>query len=201
MDFSKPVNDQSLSNAAAALAQNGITVDIVENKEQAKEKVKNLIPKESKVMTMTSITLEQTGIKELIDDSGYYYSIRNNFPNMSADEKRCQGSVPDWSIASVHAVTENGQIIIASNTGSQLPAAAYGAKNVVFVVGTQKIVKDLEEAWKRIEYILPFESKRSQAAYNLPETWQTFPSKILILQKEIQEGRIHLIFVKETLGF
>lgn len=201
MDFSKTVSDKSLAKAAAALAQNGITVDIVETKEEAQQKVSEIIPKGSEVLTMSSITLEQTGIKDLIDAGTDYKSLRDEFPKLSPVEKRKLGSVPDWSVASVHAITESGQIVIASNTGSQLPAAAFGAAHVVFVIGTQKIVPDLETAFERIHYIKPFESKRSQKAYNLPSDWQTNDSKILIIQKELVEGRIHLIFVKEALGF
>lgn len=201
MDFTKLASDQSISDSKTALVKNGILVTVVKDKEEAKKVVADLIPENSSVFTMTSITLEESGIKELINESGKYQSVRAKFPSLSDDEKRCLGASPDWSIASAHAVTEKGQIVIASNTGSQLPAAAYGAKNVVFVVSTKKIVKDLDEAFQRIEYIIPLESERSKKAYNLPDSWRTFPSKILIIQREVQENRIHLIFVKESLGF
>lgn len=196
MDFSKPATDESLAKVASALAQNGITVDIVETKAQAKDKVLGLVPKRAEFMAMTSITLEETGIKATLESSPNYEDVRKEL-----EEKKWLGSTPEWSLASAHAITESGQIVIASNTGSQLPAAAYGAQHVVFVVGSQKIVKDLDQALERINYIIPMESKRARKAYGLPETWETYPSKILIINREQVAGRIHLIFVKEPTGF
>ncbi len=102
-------------------------------------------------------------------------------------------------VGSVHAVTENGQVVVASNTGSQLPAYAYGSQNVIWVVGTQKIVSDLDAAFNRInEYVLPLEADRARKAYGVEGS---NVSKLLILNKEINPNRIKLIFVNENLGF
>ena len=110
------------------------------------------------------------------------------------------GAAPQWSVGSVHAVTEEGHIFIASNTGSQLPAYASGASNVIWVVGVQKIVKNNDKALKRIyEYVLPLESDRLNKAYNL--TMGSNVSKLLIINKEVKQGRATLIFVGEKLGF
>ena len=109
------------------------------------------------------------------------------------------GAAPEWAIGSVHAVTENGEVLIASASGSQLPAYAYGSSNVIFVVGAQKIVKNVDEGIKRIyEYCLPLESERARIAYGVPGS---SVNKILIINKEFQEKRINLIFVNEVLGF
>jgi hypothetical protein len=86
-----------------------------------------------------------------------------------------------------------------SNTGSQLPAYVYGADKVIFIVGTQKIVKNLDEAMKRVyEYVLPLESERAKKAYGVPGS---FISKVLLINREMNPERIHLIFVNEKLGF
>ena len=103
-------------------------------------------------------------------------------------------------MGSAQSVTETGQLVFASNTGSQLPAYAYGANHVIWVVGTQKIVPDLDTAMKRIyEYILPKESERANKAYNI--TSGSFVSKLLIINKEIKLGRAIVILVNEVLGF
>ncbi len=95
-------------------------------------------------------------------------------------------------------MTQTGQVLIASNTGSQLSPYAYGARHVVWVVGTQKIVKDFAEGLQRInEYSLPLENERAQQAYGKGSN----VSKILIVNKEVQPGRITIILVKEKLGF
>ena len=109
------------------------------------------------------------------------------------------GATPDWTIGSVHAVTEEGQVLIASNTGSQLPAYAYGSSHVIWVVGTQKIVKNIDQGIKRVyEHSLPLESERAKKAYGVPGS---FVSKILIVNKEISPGRVVIIFINEKLGF
>lgn len=96
-------------------------------------------------------------------------------------------------------MVENGQVLIASNSGSQLPAYVYGAAHIIWVVSTQKIVRDLDDAIKRIyEYALPLESQRVRKAYGMPHS---NVSKLLIINREVNVGRLTLIFVKEKLGF
>ena len=97
-----------------------------------------------------------------------------------------------------HCLPNEGQVLIASKTGSQLGPYASGAGKVIWVVGAQKIVKDLDEGLKRIaEYCVPREEENMQERYNSG----TFPSKILIVQREIRPGRVTVILVKEALGF
>lgn len=201
--YSQLASEEAISQTKAALEQNGISVVITENKTEAKNKVFELIPKKASVMNMTSMTLEEAGIAQEILESGRYDSIRNRLTTMDnvtqIREKRQLGAAPDWVIGSVHAVTQDGKVLIGSNTGSQLPAYAYGAQHVVWVIGTQKIVKDLDDGMKRLyEYSLPLEHERSKKAYGGPGSHL---SKILIINKEIQAGRITAIFVKEKLGF
>ena len=105
---------------------------------------------------------------------------------------------PDYAAGSVHAVTENGQVLIASNTGSQLGPYASGAGNVIWVVGSQKLVRDLDEGLERIyEYCVPLEEEHMRQLYNT----STSVNKILIVNKEFRPGRITMIIVKDNLGF
>ncbi len=197
MDYTQLAKDETLAKTVTALTESGITVDIVDSKNSAKTKVLELLPEGAEFMNMTSITLEQTGIKETLESSDKYKDVRKELA-----EKKWLGNSPEWSLASAHAITESGQIVIASNTGSQIPAAAYGAEHVILVVGTQKIVKNLDEALERInKYIVPKESVRARMAYGLPNTWDTYPSKVLIINREPVPNRTHVVFVKEQLGF
>ena len=92
-------------------------------------------------------------------------------------------------------------MLVASMTGSQLPAYAYAAGTVIWVVGAQKIVKNLDEGLRRIhEYLIPKESERARKAYGLPDTFSSYPNKILIFNREIQPGRVKLVIVNEVLG-
>jgi L-lactate utilization protein LutC len=163
--------------------------------------VLELIPKGSEVFTSTSVTLDQTGIAEALNGPDYV-SLRNRLyalmgdPSKKKEAKQTVASA-DFVVASVHAVTSDGKLLIASASGSQLPLAAYGADQVVFVVGTHKIVPDLEAGLQRIEdHIVPLEDARALAAYGM----NTLFAKLLVFYKEIP-GRVTVILVDEQLGF
>lgn len=190
-----------LQKTIVALKNNGIEGMIVANRQEAKDKVIALLPKGAEVMNMTSVTLEETGIEKEIMESGRYIANRQKLwdQNVSEKEKQIVGCTPEWVVGSVHAVTQDGKVLIASNTGSQLAAYVYGAQHVLWVVGGQKVVNNLDDAMKRIyEYTLPLESERAKKAYGVPGS---FVSKLLIVNREIQPRRIQIIFVKENLGF
>lgn len=193
MTFDHLASDQDIEKTVAALKQNGVDAIVVENAAVVKEKVLEILPQGAEVMTMSSETLAETGIKE-VD------TVRQKFPSMDPKSKRQLGAAPDWAIGSVHAATTDGKLIIASNTGSQLGAYTYGSAHVIFVVGTQKIVPDFDAGVKRIyNYVLPLESERLHKIY--PQVTHSNVSKLLVINKEIQPGRITVIFVKEKLGF
>ncbi len=201
-DFSKPAQIDSIQKAITKLAENNITAELVRSPEEAKEKIVRIIPEGSEIFTMSSATLEESGIAEVLN-SDKYNSVRNKFTKLDREndgnKMRRLGSAPNYAVGSVHAITEDGKLIIVSNTGSQLPAYAYGAEKVIYVVGAQKIVKDLEEAMQRIqEHTLPLESKRVQKAYGMPES---AIRKWLIIDSEGTPERIHVIIVNEEIGY
>jgi hypothetical protein len=114
-----------------------------------------------------------------------------------AVEMRRIGSGAEYAVGSVHAVTQDGQVVVASASGSQLPNYAYGASNVIWVVGSQKIVKDLNEGLERIEdYTFHLEDERALEAYGANSSI----NKLLITRKETG-GRITIVLIKETVGF
>ena len=206
MTYTQLASKETVEKIIKNLEENGMSGELVETKADAKTKVLSMIPKGSEVMTMTSVTLTQSGIEEEINTSGKYTSVKQKLQKMNreTDSREMQkiGAAPEWAIGSVHAITENGHVLIASNTGSQLPAYVYGAEHAIWVVSTKKIVKDVEDGMNRIsEYILPLESARARKAYGLPEDWHSNISKLLIVNKEVKSGRIHIILVNEDLGF
>ena len=200
--FATPASEARIQKTASALEANNMKVFVMENGAEAKKKVLELLPEKAEVFTMSSVTLEETGIAKEINDSGKYNAIRNKLyamdRNTQGREMAKLGAAPDFAVSSAHAVTEDGHLLIASNTGSQLSAEAYGGGKVIFVVGTQKIVADTQEGIKRIyEYTLPLENERAQKAYGM----RSNVSKILIINKEIMPERITVVLVKQKLGF
>ena len=202
MDWNKPAQDSLIEKTKIALAANGFNVLIAENRRKAKEKVLELVPKGSEVMTMTSVTLKTIGLEEALNESENYNSLREKLMAMDrktqGKEMNQLGSAPEYAIGSVQAVTSDGHVMIASASGSQLPAYAYGAGKVIWVVGWQKIVNDKEDGFKRIyEHCFPLENERAKKVYGRPSS----VNKILIFNKEPVQNRTTLIIVKEVLGF
>lgn len=199
-------SNEIVEKTAAALRANGFEVAIAENAAAAKAKALEWIPAKAEVFTMASATVDSIGLSAALNDSGEYNSVRNALGAMNgatqAREMRKLGAGPDVSVGSVHALTEDGKFLVASLTGSQLPAYAYGAGTAIFVVSTKKIVKNLDEAWKRlVEHVVPQESARARKAYGLPESFNSYPSKVLIFNKEVQPGRVKIILMNEDAGF
>ncbi|HWA52374.1 MAG TPA: LUD domain-containing protein [Patescibacteria group bacterium] len=204
-NFNKLAPDALLDKTVKNLKVNGIESFVFENTDEAKKKLFKLIPENSEVMTMSSETLRLSGITKEINESGKYNSVKNelNKMNRETDSLKMQklGSAPEYCLGSVHAVTSDGHVFIASNTGSQLSAYVYGASHVIWVIGTQKIVKDDKDAIARIyDYILPKESVRLAEQYGNPEI-KSNVSKILIVNKEFNPDRVKILFVKEEIGF
>jgi hypothetical protein len=200
--FGVPADDARVVRTTAALEANGITVLRASDAADAKRLVLGLVPQGSQVHLGASRSLEQSGIADEIEKSGRYDAIRSRARSMDrttqAAEIRRLISAPDVMLGSVHAVTETGSLVAASAGGSQLGPYVSGAGRVILLVGTQKIVSDLDEALRRIdEYSFPLEEARAQAAYGR----HTGVNKILIINRELVPGRITVVFVDEVLGF
>lgn len=202
-NWSELASNELIAKTIEALKTNGINAIAVNNKEEAKKKVLELLPQGSEVMNMSSLTIDTLGLPKEIQESGIYDSVKNKLAKMDRKTQGLEmqriGAAPEYAVGSVHAITADGKLLIASNSGSQLPAYAYGASHVIWVVGTQKIVKNVDQGVKRIyEYVLPLESERVKKAYGME---RSNVSKMLIINKENTEGRLTLILVKEKLGF
>lgn len=188
---------------ARNLEANGFHTLVVSSREEARAAVERILPEGAVVFDSASVTLEETGIAPMILNSGRYHPIRPTLLRLMAEgnksEARRLASSPDYIVGSVHAITEKGEVVIASASGSQLAPYASGAEHVLWVAGTQKIVSDLDEAFRRTyDYTLPKESERARKAYGVPGS---VVAKMLIVNREVQPGRVTIILVNERLGF
>ena len=195
-------DDVRVKRTMAALEANGMTVLRASDRAAAKRIVLDLIPGASPVYQGASQTLDVLGITYEIEKSGRYAALRPRIWSMDreteAQEIRRLGAAPDVMLGSVHAVTETGSLLAASMSGSQLGPYVSGAGRVILVVGTQKIVRDVEEGLLRInEYAYRLEDARAQAAYGI----RSAVNKILVINREITPGRITVVLVDEVLGF
>jgi LUD domain len=194
--------EHELRATVVALEEHGFSVEVVGDLDAAREAVLARIPHGSSVMTNTSVTLAETGIADAINDSdGRWESARNKMFALDfatqAQEMKAIGGQPDYALGSVHAVTADGTLVIASASGSQLASYAWGAANVIFVVGAHKLVPTLEAAHQRIyEHSLKLEDARAQAAYGQ----HSQVGKVLEIHQELP-GRIHIVLIRQVVGF
>ena len=199
--FTTLPHEETLAATAVALEEHGFSVEVVDDLDAAREAVLARIPEGSSVMTNTSVTLQEAGIAAAVDEGGPYESARNrmmalDFATQLQEMKAIAGQ-PDFALGSVHAITPDGTLIVASASGSQLASYVWGAANVIFVVGAQKLVSSAEEARERIyEHSLPLEDARAFAAYGQ----NSQVGKILEIHQEAP-GRIHVVLVRQSVGF
>ncbi len=195
---------KDILETAEALKAHGINVIVVENGAQAKDKVLGLIPSGSEVYTMTSTTTEQIGLSNELDESGRYVSIRKQILSVDQPDRRRAArraaAAAEYAIGSVHAVTMDGSVLAASQSGSQLAVYLSTAAKVIWVVGAHKIVRDLPEAFLRIEQrSFPMEDARMKSVYGSQSS--SGLNKLMVINRETIPDRITMVLVKEVLGF
>jgi acyl-CoA hydrolase len=199
--FATLPDEHALQATVVALEEHGFSVEVVDDLDAAREAVLARIPRGSSVMTNTSVTLAEAGIADAINNDGPYDSARNQMFALDfatqAQEMKAIGGQPDYALGSVHAITRDGTLVIASASGSQLASYAWGAANVIFVAGAHKLVPDLAAAHDRIyTHSLPLEDARAQAAYGQ----HSQVGKLLEIHQELP-GRIHVVLVRQVVGF
>jgi len=195
-------SEQQIRAVAIALERSGITATVVDSGEEARAAVRSILPVRAEVYNNTSRTLEVIGVAEDIERSGLYQPLRPRLYRMDREmqgrEMRQLSAAPDWVVGSVHAVTEEGALLIASATGSQLGPIVSGAGHVILVIGGQKIVPDFNTGLRRLyEYCFPLEDQRAREAYGVP----CGVNNILVIGRATRPGRITAILVNESLGF
>ncbi len=198
-------NKQTLNNVISNLETKGYNVFTFDSEKEALQKIVELIPSGSSIMNGSSTTLEQIGFTDLLKEGKHEWkNLHGDIYKETDMEKqsilRLKATMSEFYLGSVHALTQNGDLLIASNTGSQIPNVVYNSKNLIFVIGTQKITNDLNSALKRIdEYVVPLEDERAKKAYGI----NTALNKLLIFKGENKMfGRnINIILVNKVLGF
>ena len=197
--FARPADEARLARAAAGLRANGVTVHVVDTAAAARQLVLGLLPRDASVFTATSQTLRLSGIAAAIDEPGEFRSVRREAGDPGDDvyARIRLGATPEVVVGSVHAVTEDGRLVVASASGSQLAPYASGARRAIWVVGAQKVVPDLETGLRRVRtYSLPREHQRLQEAGQ-----SSFIGKILIAEREAFPERTTVVLVREEIGF
>lgn len=204
MKFDTLASRETVEKTMTALKPRGINPEFVNNKEDALNRLRKLIRPGAEVMTGGSTTLDQIGFTELLKSGKHPWK---NLKDQILSEKdpakqmelRKKSVTAEYMIGSVHAVVETGEVLVVNATGSSIPAYSFSSDNVIWVVGTQKIVPSIDEGFKRLrEYCFPLEDKRMKSIGYPGSTL----GKFLLFEKETnQDRKITLIFTNEKLGF
>jgi len=190
-----------LDALAERLRERNFEVLIVETAVEARQAVLDRIPAGITIHSGKSKTLDDLGITQVLMDSDRYDFIRKRLYKMDrqtqAREIRQLGAAPDLMLGSVNAITRAGQLVVSSATGSQLGPMASGAGQLILVVGSQKIVADLDAALARIrDYVQPYEDQRLREQAGIG----TILARILILERDFRPGRTTILLVRESVG-
>jgi hypothetical protein len=201
VDFAAPASEAELEAVAAKLRERNFEVVIVQNGEEAKAEVLKRIPEGTRVHSGKSKTLEDAGLfKEFMENERYDFVRRTTMKldlRTQRDEMRKLGAAPDVMVNSAHAVTEAGQIVITSASGSQIGPIASGAGKLILVIGAQKVVPDLDTAFRRIqEYVFPYEDARLRETMGVG----TQITRTLILERDFVPGRTTIVLVRDPIG-
>jgi hypothetical protein len=205
MDYTQLASPETIEKTAAALKERNVEVMVAANKDEALAKIKELIPANASVMNGASRTLEQIGFVEYLKSGKHGW--KNLHEGILAEKDpakqsalRKQATISDYYLGSVHALSQTGEFLIASNTGSQLPHIVFNSPNIIFVVGGQKIVPTPQDAMDRLEtHVVPLENENMTQKYGVG----TSLNKIVVFRKENPKSgrKVRMIIVNEKLGF
>ena len=206
MNYTTLASKDSIQKTITALTERGYLPELVESRAEALERIKELIPAGASIMNGSSTTLEEIGFIDYLKGGKHGW---NNLHEAILEEKdpvkqailRKQSVLSDFYLGSAHAIAETGEIVIASNSGSQLPHLVYTSPNIILIVGAQKVTPDLDTAIARLkEHAYPLEDARMKS---VGVAAGSFISKMLVINREQPfRGRTsRVIFVNEKLGF
>ena len=201
IDFTAPAADAELGELAANLRARNFDVVVVQTGAEAKSEVLRRIPDGARIHSGKSKTLEDIGLFDTLMGSDEYDFVRKHTMKLDRITQRREmvklGATPDLMINSVQAVTEAGQLVVVSASGSQIGAIAAGGEKLILVVGSQKIVPNLEAAFQRIqEHVIPYEDARLLEILGIHTAW----TRTLILEREFTPGRTTVVLVRNPVG-
>ena len=197
-----PATVESINRTIEALAARNVDAVLVASREAALAKLKELVPEGGEVFVSTSETLDTIGYTEYMDGNDRYINLHDQMlaqPDAASQrEFRRTTTTADYFVGSVQAIAETGEIVVASGSGSQIGAFAYGARRVIMVAGTQKICPTLAEAEARTRgYTLELHDRWLEGRGSGPAPI----GKFMVMEHEPVAGRITMILIPESLGW
>ena len=182
-----------------------------ESKEEALAKALELIPEGSSISWGGSVSIAEIGLKDAVCQGNY--TVYNRDKAVNAEERDAieqQATQCDFFLCSSNAVTEDGVLINIDGHANRVSAIAHGPKNVLMIVGMNKVVRDVDSAISRARNeAAPINAQRFNLSTPCCKTGACFDckspdsicSQILITRRSMEPGRIKVILVNDALGF
>lgn len=196
-------SDKEIMETAKAVEARGIKTIVAKDRNEALEKLKELVPSGAAVMNGSSTTLIEIGFVDFLKNGKHGWEnmqlgIFSEKDQQKQADLRRKSATADYFVSSVNAIAKTGELVAADASGSRVTAFPFAAKHLILVSGANKITKDLGSALERIkEYAFRLENVRAQKVYGMP----SMLGKTIIIENEMFSGRTTLILVKESLGF
>lgn len=178
------------------------------SKEDALRQALELIPEGSSVTMGGGESVHAIGLSQALKDGPYNFIDRDAYEDKRAAMLAAYDA--DFFLASVNGMTEDGQLVNIDGNSNRVSAIAQGPKKVLFIVGMNKVCKDLDSAMKRARNVAaPINAQRFDLNTPCRKTGSCMDCKspdticcqFLITRYSRHAGRINVILVNDSLGF
>ena len=210
-EFISKRNETVAKNMIPFLEKRGFEGYFAKDKEEAKKIALDLIKEGSSVTWGGTVSAEEIGLKSALKEGNYVVYDRAEAKNEDeVQEIYRKAYFCDYFLASANAITEKGEIVNIDGNANRVSAIAFGPKNVLFIVGVNKIVKDVEDGLTRARnYSAPINGMRLGLSTPCAKTGVCMDCmapdcmccQFMITRKSKVPGRIKIILVNENLGF
>ncbi len=204
--------DEKIRNTITNLQKNNMAGYYVENTKELLLLLSSLLLKKERIGCGDSITLEETGVFEYLRNEDFTFFDKYQ-PNLTSEEKRViylKNFDADTFITGTNAVTSDGQLFNIDGNGSRVAPMIYGPKQVIVVVGINKLVDNVEEAVRRTRQIAaPLDAKRLHK--NTPcvklgkcidcKHEQRICNDFVLISRQFVKERIKVIFINGNYGY
>ena len=188
----------------------GYDAHFVKTKEEALELSKTYIKSGMSVGLGGSVSVQEIGLLDYLLNKKDITLFNQYEDGISMDEnihRRRQGLVSDIFVTSTNAITKDGKLVNADGSGNRVAAFSYGPKNVLVIVGVNKIVEDVEAGFKRVMEVAAIKNidRMNKKAIEMGKepkyNHDNIANKFSWIKADDEKGRIIIILVDEELGY
>ena len=208
----KWVNEKRIEKTINSLEKNNIKGYYAKSNDELINIIKDIAKEGETVSVGGSVTLSETKVIDLLRSGRYNFLDRYKEDLTAEDIKEIyrKSFYADTYFSSVNAITEEGEIFNVDGNGNRVAAMLYGPNKVILVVGSNKIVKNIDEAVNRNKYVsAPANAKRLNTKTPCATVGHCMDCKsedricceYTVIKRQRIANRMFVIFINDVLGF